>query len=208
MVAALYVDPKGPYYALGADCWDEKRDAKRYNGPDSVVAHPPCGPWGRLKFLCKYQDPSCGIRAVEQVRAFGGVLEHPEHSSLWKHCRLPKPGENADVFGGRTYAVRQVAWGHKCEKPTWLYVVGVPHELVIAGMRTGGVATHRVTNGSRGRTELPRVSALEARLTPPDFARWLVELAASARRVPRRRRAKQRKRWTWRAGGTIPLKST
>ena len=75
-VSALYIDPRGPYPALVADCWDEARDAKHYDGPNPVVAHPPCGPWGRLRFLCKYQDASCGPRAVEQVRAFGGVLEH------------------------------------------------------------------------------------------------------------------------------------
>lgn len=179
-VAALYVDPKGPYYALGVDCWDEARDAKLYTGPHPVVAHPPCGPWGRLKFLCKHQDPSCGPRAVEQVREHGGVLEHPQHSSLWKACGLPRPGQGYDRFGGRTYEVRQVHWGHKCEKPTWLYMVGVPPFLVLEGLRTGGVATHRVTNGSREKTHLPRVSALEARLTPPAFAEWLVSLARVA----------------------------
>lgn len=178
IIAALYVDPKGPYVNRSdVDAWDEQRNAKLYNGRAPVVAHPPCGPWGRLKFLCKHQDPSCGPRAVEQVRACGGVLEHPQHSSLWKHCALPRPCDPSDAFGGRSYEVRQVAWGHKCEKPTWLYVVRVPHDFVLKGIRTGGEATHRVTNGSRGKTQLPRCTALEARLSPPTFADWLITLA-------------------------------
>ncbi len=179
-VAALYIDPRGPYTQLDCDAWDEQRDARNYAGPFPVVAHPPCGPWGRMKFLCKYQDATLGPIAVEQVRKWGGVLEHPQHSGLFKHCALPKPSDPADRFGGRTYEVNQVAWGHRCKKATWIYVVRVPDVVVRAGLRVGGVATHRITNGSRGDTSLPRVGALEARLSPPLFAEWLLQLAAQA----------------------------
>jgi hypothetical protein len=45
VIAALYVQSKGVYYNLpNVDPWDEARDAKKYNGPDPVIAHPPCGP--------------------------------------------------------------------------------------------------------------------------------------------------------------------
>lgn len=163
----------------GVDPWDEQRDAKRYEGPLPVVAHPPCGPWGRMRFLSRYQDKSCGPRAAEQVRAYGGVLEHPVDSTLWRACRMPRPGELPDEWGGRTYAVRQVAWGHCCEKPTWLYVVGIAPERVLAGVRTGGTPTHRVTSGPRG-PQLPTATKLGRRLTPPAFAQWLVDLTAHA----------------------------
>lgn len=178
-VAALYVDMRGPYPAMGGvDCWDESRDAREYDGPHPIVAHPPCGPWGRLKFLCTKQDPECGLRAVEQVWAFGGVLEHPEHSSLFRHCGLPVAGESDGI--GRTYRVEQSGWGHRCKKATWLYIVGVPRETVEAGIRAPGRVTHRITNGSRGDTTLPRVGALEARLSPTSFAEWLVSLARAS----------------------------
>jgi len=200
LVAALYIDPRGPYPKMAygpeelfladglvsafdplhVDCWDESRDARKYAGPHPVVAHPPCGPWGRLKFLCNKQDPACGLRAVEQVRAFGGVLEHPQHSSLWHACGLPRPGELPDAFGGYTVEMRQVWWGHCCEKLTWLYLVGVPREALEAPPFPDAVATHRVTNASRGRTELPRCSAFAARATPPLFAEYLVRLARFA----------------------------
>ncbi len=84
-VAALYVDPRGPYpKLLGPEtCWDEARDARTYAGPWPVIAHPPCRNWGLLKHLATGDDSDCAPRAVEQVRAFGGVLEHPARSSLW-----------------------------------------------------------------------------------------------------------------------------
>jgi hypothetical protein len=126
-VAALYIDPRGPYPALlGADaCWDEARDARLYEGPWPVVAHPPCRNWGSLRHLATADDSDCGPRAVEQVRRWGGVLEHPARSTLWAHCGLPKPGELPDAYEGRTIEVCQVDWGHVARKRTWLYLVGV-----------------------------------------------------------------------------------
>jgi len=181
--AALYIDPRGPYPALlGHElCWDEARDARTYAGPWPVVAHPPCGPWGRLRFLCTKQDASLAPLAVDQVRAWGGVLEHPVDSLLWRHCRLPRPGELPDEYGGRTYRVDQVSWGHCCVKPTWLYVVGVPSRRVVADMRSGGVPSRRVTSGPRG-PRLPSASQQARRRTPVAFARWLISLAEQAGR--------------------------
>ena len=191
-VAALYIDPRGPYPRMTdwsapasisprVDCWDETRDARKYDGPHPVVAHPPCGPWGRLSFLCTKQDPSCGPRAVEQVRQWGGVLEHPAGSQLWKHCGLPAAGAQPDAWGGYTVQVRQSEWGHCCAKPTLLYLVGVPREALEAPPFPGRDETHRVTNGSRGKTHLPRANAVAIRRTPPLFAEYLVRLARQAR---------------------------
>jgi len=179
LVAALYVDRLGPYpKLLGPEmCWDEKRDARTYAGPWPVVAHPPCGPWGRLKHLCTKQARDLAPLAVEQVRRWGGVLEHPQASGVWKHCQLPKPGELPDAWGGRTIEVRQVDWGHGCIKPTWLYLVGVSRIGLSPPKRQ---PTHRMTNGPRGpsaRTDLVRASAEIRRRTPEAFARWLISLA-------------------------------
>lgn len=75
-VSALYIDRKGPYpLILGADkCWDELRDARLYTGPDPVIAHPPCGPWGQLRQFCTLQSRDTGPVAVSQVRQYGGSV--------------------------------------------------------------------------------------------------------------------------------------
>lgn len=177
MIAALFVEKGGPYFGIdGVDPWPIERDARKYDGPHPVVAHPPCGPWGRLRLMCRNQDASCGPHAVEMVRRFGGVFEHPADSILFRYCALPFPGELPDALGGRTYGLRQVSWGHCCEKPTWIYVVGVPAKTVVAGLRTGGVATRRIANGDA----LPSASKRARILTPRPFAEWLIALARSA----------------------------
>lgn len=180
-VVALYVDPDGPYPDLVEDWYDEKRDARTYQGPHPVIAHPPCGPWGKMRHLCTKQDASCGPSAFASVRKYGGVLEQPEHSRLFHYCEAPLPGEMVpDAFGGLTHLVRQVSWGHSCDKPTWLYTVGVPYGLVVPGIREGGKATHRVTSGPRG-PQLPSATKKARAATPIAFARWLVSLATAAK---------------------------
>ena len=195
-VAALYIDPRGPYpHISGVDCWDVARDARKYGGPGPVVAHPPCGPWGRLKHLYRGSEHDCGPIAVAAVRQFGGVLEHPARSLLWAYCEMPEPGTPCDQHGGFSIEVEQCAWGHVARKTTWLYFVGVSRELVLAGVKTGGVPTHWVSgfrtstgrspkhykqNGSAVPPGIKVCSAQQRRRTPRAFAEWLVCLAGSA----------------------------
>jgi len=55
MIAALYVEKNGCYFGLdGVDPWDEERDARKYDGPYPVVAHPPCQLWGRMAYVNFY----------------------------------------------------------------------------------------------------------------------------------------------------------
>jgi hypothetical protein len=64
------------------------------------------------------------------VRKYGGVLEHPEASHAWERFELMRPDVcggwvMADWDGGWTCCVAQGHYGHRAQKYTWLYAVGV-----------------------------------------------------------------------------------
>lgn len=182
-VVALYVDPRGPYPKLVREWYDEKRDACTYDGPHPVVAHPPCGPWSKLRHLYCGNEHALAPHAVEQVRRWGGVLEHPAHSKLWAAMQMPAPKEPPDRFGGRTIEVDQCNWGHVARKRTWLYLVGVRNNAVKLPPERS--PTHWASGGGTGRGKVPPgikvCSAAQRRRTPVAFAEWLLDLAASSR---------------------------
>jgi hypothetical protein len=198
--AALYVDKNGIYpKLLGPElCWDETRDARTYDGPWPVIAHPPCGAWCKQRRQYKRDDADCALVALRQVREFGGVLEHPAGSKFWEAVNLwqvngmPYPGEPPDSFGGFTIEVEQVEWGHVARKRTWLYIAGVSQDRVIQflGLRPheGKAPTHWLSGGrtpsSRQGSPVPPgikvCSAQQRRRTPVAFAEWLISLAEQA----------------------------
>lgn len=193
MIAALYIDGGGPYPSMSdVDCWDEARDARAYPGPGPIVAHPPCGPWGSLKHCSNRQhEAPLALVAVAQVRAYGGVLEHPVRSGLWVACSLPRPGEPPDAWGGYSVEVCQCDWGHVARKRTLLYLVGVPRAAL--EMRPAREPTHwiggrrtpflRPTKGAKPGLIPPGIKACsmqQRRRTPVEFAAYLVRLARAA----------------------------
>lgn len=143
MIAALYVQKGGSYFGIdGVDPWDEERDARRYEGPWPVVAHPPCQRWGKMWFGQPLtvkktgarkrlgDDGGCFEHALRSIRNFGGVIEHPWGSLAWPHFGLTTPDRAggwimADFHGGWTCCVEQGRYGHYARKPTLLVVYGV-----------------------------------------------------------------------------------
>lgn len=169
------------------DVWDADRDARTWGGGCPVIAHPPCRAWGRLRGFAKprQDEPGLALWAVDQVRRFGGVLEHPEGSALWRAAGLPMPGQ-VDVSGGWTLPAPQFWWGHRAEKRSWFYIVGVrPGDLPKLPFVLGDAP--RVISSSLRKGDLgwrPGVSRAEREKTPIELARWLVSLASIAE-VPR-----------------------
>lgn len=94
------------------DLWGVDRDAWQYAGPGPIIAHPPCGPWGRLAWSST-EDRGHGIRAMELVHRYGGVVEQPEGSQLFKQHGRP---------GATILKVDQFDYGHRALKPTILYL--------------------------------------------------------------------------------------
>lgn len=188
-VAVLFCRADSIYKSLPAtDVWDAERDARRFEGGMSIVAHPPCRAWGQLRHMAKPRpdEKELALFAVEKVRQFGGVIEHPAKSTLWPVAGLPEPGQR-DNWGGWTLPIYQSWWGHKADKATRLYIVGCePNEIPDMPLLLGD-ATHVVGNGGRrkggarvrkgDRGWKPEITKAEREHTPEALAQWLCELA-------------------------------
>lgn len=134
-VAALFVATNGPYFGVpNVIPWDVTRDARKYDGPYPVVAHPPCERWGRYwgggpsaKVKRRLgDDDGCFASALASVRKWGGVLEHPEasHAFASHGIRRPQWREGWAPAGdgiGSVCCVAQGNYGHPARKLTWLY---------------------------------------------------------------------------------------
>lgn len=205
MIAALFVETNGVYFGLpNVDPWDQARDARLYAGPHPVVAHPPCARWGRYWFggptivregrpyLKKGDDGGAFAAALEAVRAFGGILEHPEGSHAWAHHGLSAPPRSggwvaADFAGGWTCCVEQGHYGHRARKATWLYAVNVDLPSLRWGSAPGDFV--RIDPGFHSIEErrravktgaCQRLSARQRAATPPEFRDLLLSIAGTA----------------------------
>lgn len=186
-VAALYVDPNGPYSKMeGVDLWDEARDARLYKGPLPVIAHPPCNRWGKMAPV-NYkrwgtpigEDGGCFEKALASVRKWGGVLEHPKSSIAWSRYELKKPQSGGWVKSSSNEWVGEVwqsAYGHLATKKTWLLYVGTKEPEPYLLTMVKGV--YQIGGGVRtGNNQKPRLKQSENHLTPPKFADYLYNLA-------------------------------
>lgn len=205
-VAALYVETGGAYFGLpGVDAWDEARDARKYAGPHPVVAHPPCQRWGKLwagqplhikktgERKKKGDDAGCFEAALNAVRTWGGVIEHPWGSFAWPHFGLNTPDRAggwimADFLGGWTCCVEQGQYGHYARKPTLLYAFGVKLPKLRWGFRRANLDPAVVERmglarakrlgevGARGggTDSSPRIG------TPDEFRELLISIARTA----------------------------
>jgi hypothetical protein len=192
MIAALYVATNGAYFNLpGVDPWDITRDARLYAGPYPVVAHPPCARWCRLAGLVEArwghkrgEDGGCFKAALDAVRAWGGVLEHPAYSDAWAAFYLPPPprsgGWARGFCGGWTCQVSQAAYGHRARKLTWLYYVGEAPPPSLDWSVPKGTAWTSWGDFDRY-PDVERLGKREALSTPLPFRDLLLGIARSAR---------------------------
>lgn len=193
MIAALYVQTGGAYYGLhDVDPWDEARDARGYDGPWPVVAHPPCSRWCRLAGLVEArwghkrgEDGGCFASALRAVRLWGGVLEHPAYSDAWAAFDLPRPrrqgGWQRGLCGGWSCHVEQGLYGHPARKATWLYMYGCEPPELRWGRATGLALVSWCSNRINPGEVRPRVGKAKASATPPEFRDVLLDMARKSK---------------------------
>jgi hypothetical protein len=205
VISALYVQAGGVYFGLpDVDPWDVARDARLYDGPWPVVAHPPCERWGRYwsggpsaKARRKLGDDcGCFVAALGAVRRWGGVLEHPEASHAWRAFGLIRPPASggwvvADSYGGWTCCVEQGHYGHLARKKTWLYAAGVDLPSLRWGKSSASQKLEESFRSSAARraaraaqqAPIKRLSKDARAATPREFRDVLLSIAASSHRV-------------------------
>lgn len=194
MIAALFVDERGPYVGLpDVDVWGLSRDARTYPGPYPVVAHPPCNVWCQLAHINQKRyghkvgdDGGCFASALASVRRWGGVLEHPAKSYAWAAHGLMRPLSSGtwtrDIFGGWVCYVEQAHYGHDARKGTWLYASGVTSlPSMIWGASEGKALVSWCNNHGTEHDSRPRISKREASRTPQEFRDVLISIARSVK---------------------------
>lgn len=183
-VNVLFAHRRSAYWDMPVEVFDERRDARSWklNEGGPLIVHPPCRSWCRMSHLAKPPagESELAFFALAAVRLRGGVLEHPAHSKFWPAAGLPRPGGKDEH--GWTLAVSQRWWGHRAEKPTWLYIVGcapggIP-ELPLSFTPASHVCGSATAQRMRGMDDDERD------LSPPAFAWWLEELASRCARPP------------------------
>lgn len=182
-IAILFARSDSVYKNLiDLDIYDEQRDARTFNGIQPVIAHPPCRAWARLRGMSKPapHEKQLAKTAVDLVRSNGGILEHPESSTLWLEKQLPNPithPAQIDKFGGFTLPIQQFTFGHKARKNTWLYICGIrPIDLPAMPFRLGEAGCV-VARGKRTKKWKKELTLAEREHTPIELAMYLVEIA-------------------------------
>lgn len=173
-VPVLFTEEKSIYNSLNCNVFDINRDALNYSGISAGIYHPPCRAWSRLKYFAKPApgEIELAIWSIMQIQKYGGVLEHPRSSSLFK--LLPAPGSK-DSFGGLTIFFNQSDFGHKCEKATGLYIVGLELQE-IPSMPINFNAIEFTCGSSKKNNSKKEINKNNRSSTPPDFAKFLIEI--------------------------------
>lgn len=196
-VAALFVEENGPYSSVAiVDAWHKDRNALNYSGPYPVVAHPPCQLWGPFAVI-NYKryggshnkpgnDGGCFEFALNAVRRYGGVIEHPRRSKAFSYYGIVVPPSH--FIGWHNISsnewictVYQSAYGHKANKSTILFYVGENKPFELNWNRPNGkyqIGWH----GPQRSKEIskPTVTKKEAIETPIRFRNTLISLALAS----------------------------
>ena len=177
MIPVLCVESESVYKNLGFDAYDLERNAFTWPGGGPAIYHPPCRNFSRLRKFSKGGpiENSLALRCVSKLRLYGGVLEHPASSTLFKdYIGFPLV---PDKFGGFFLSINQYWFGHPCEKKTWLYIVGLtPSELPPYPLNFNAIEFTISSSRREFITGKREVNQKWRSKTPIAFALWLSEI--------------------------------
>lgn len=141
IVAALFVDPNGPYAAIpDVECWDAARDALTYAWPAFGLTPPPAFGWQKTfdgEWVCEVHQSAYGHDARKPtwlllVGALPGATrwDKPRGRKVVGHFAQRHPGDFND---SRTHAERMRAdETHITPVAFAEYLVGLAREVGVA----------------------------------------------------------------------------
>lgn len=158
----------------GFDPWDRRRDALDTRSVLPAVYHPPCRQWGRLKGMSRpnLSEKLLGLWALDRVREFGGVLEHPRSSGLWDYVN-DEARSRYDEHGGFLLSVNLNWFGFPAQKKTVLYIVGCFRSELPRIPLSFDAVTHKVGRSGDGLKDLPKRMRSE---TPVCMVEWIFDV--------------------------------
>lgn len=158
------------------DVYDINRDARKFQGTEAVIAHPPCRAWGMLAHMAKPRpdEKELALFSIELVRKNGGIVEHPYGSRLWKHFGIKDFSEGFDAFGGYTITIDQWDFGHVARKKTKLYICGIePTFLPKLPQKREGIPKRSIAGNVKGTV---RCTQYQREYTPDDLMFFMKEI--------------------------------
>ena len=157
------------------DAFDLERDAFNYSARLPLIAHPPCRLFSRLRKFSTAPliEKKCAFFALSKIRQFGGILEHPRSSTLWKSGNFDLSGD-VDSYGGFLRSVNLSWFGFPCEKKTMLYFVGISPAQLPAFPLSYDAITHTI--GSSRLQLLPEISKNIRSSTPVAMIDYFIQV--------------------------------
>jgi hypothetical protein len=155
-ISVLCVNKNSIYKKLGVDCYDENRDVFTYDSYNSIIAHPPCRCFSKMRSFVT--NPGSDFKIAQFVLSLlnsapAGILEQPAGSKMQQFLGLGKP-----------YYVDQFWFGYPIRKPTWLWFFGCKP----------GPLPYKLNPSLTNTYEFESMSKNQRSATPEPFAKWLI----------------------------------
>lgn len=181
---AYFINNKSKYFRHdGFDPWTVDRDALKTESQAPAVYHPPCQQWGRLKRFARVNpiEKLLAIWALDRVRQFGGVLEHPRTSDLWKYVSVDAT-KGYDEHGGFLLSVNLHWFGYPAQKKTVLYIVGCKRSELPPIPLNFNAVSKTIGKRTPGMTEIQKTRRSE---TPGQMIEWFYDVLRIVNNQPR-----------------------
>lgn len=175
-IPVLFVDENSLYknYSI-FDAYDHSRDALTFYDRCPIICHPPCRLFSRLRSFSNASpsEKKLAFFALDRIRMFGGILEHPRSSTLWTSGNFNLDG-SVDQYGGFLRSVNLSWFGYPAQKKTMLYFVGIsPVQLPSFPL---SLSAPSFSIGSSKNNRLKEISKNARSQTPDHMIKYFIQV--------------------------------